>query len=334
MESNMGHSWEDCMSIARRGVLSGLLTACMLMIGAGAASAQDLNKLVVLTGTKPPDPITHLLYYAREKGFYKGEGIDVEIRELAGEPLALRSLLAGDGDIVLSGTPQALAALNAGAKLKVISAFFAKPDYVVVGHKSIPDLKGLEGHTVGVSQIGAVSQLIPLVMINAAGGDTTKVKWVPAGNSISRLQALAANKLDAVPLNSSFLARALAYEQVHLLADATETLPQFLYGVELVTTSTLEKTGPALKAWIRALTKASQWFYGHVDEAVTISQSLLPELPPAEIEAGIKAFVTKRFFGADGIVPREKWDFTADALTKAGTISQTPSFDTFVVPIQ
>jgi ABC-type nitrate/sulfonate/bicarbonate transport system substrate-binding protein len=304
----------------------------LLMI-VGAARADETSKLTVLTGTKPPDPITHLIYYARDEGFFKKQGIDVDIRELAGEPLALRSLLANDGDIVLSGTPQALAAMNAGAKVRAISAFFAKPDYAIVGRNTIPDVKALEGHSVGVSQVGAVSQLIPLVMINTSGGDPSKVKWVPAGGSISRLQALAAGKLDALPLNSSFLPRALALDQVHMIGDATVMLPDFLYGVELASTATVEKKTAALKAWIRGMAEASDWFYAHPDEAIKISQKLLPDVPAQEIEAGIKEFVRKQFFSRDGVVPRAKWDFTVDALMKAKSIAQAPDFDTYVVPL-
>ncbi len=322
------------ITISRRRALGIAMAGSAVLAAPRIGHAQTADrKLVVLTGTKPPDPITHLLYYAREIGAYRKQGLDVEIRELAGEPLALRALLAGQGDIVLSGTPQALAAMNGGAKIRAISAFFSKPDYVVVGDKSISRMSALSGRTVGVSQVGAVSQLIPFVMVKQDGGDPRAVRWVPAGGSINRLQALAAKKLDAVPLNSSFVPRALGYDHVHVIGDAMQQLPDFLYGVELTTTDTWQQKRAELLAWTRALSDAAQWFYSHPDEAVKISQSLLPDVPPAEIDQGIRAFGTKRFFGTEPDVSRAKWDFTTKALLDAGAIDRIPDFDQYVVAL-
>jgi len=51
-----------------------------------------------------------------------------------------------------------LQAVAAGSKLKVLSAFTPKLDYLVVGNKDITSLKGFEGRSMAVSQVGAVSR--------------------------------------------------------------------------------------------------------------------------------------------------------------------------------
>ena len=61
------------------------------------------------------------------------------------------------------------ARVSAPQQLKPNQQFFTagtitpRLDYVGVGQKSITDLKSFEGHSMAVSQVGAVSQIVPLL---------------------------------------------------------------------------------------------------------------------------------------------------------------------------
>ena len=115
------------------GTVAGAATA----VAAPRLALGQASKMSVLLGTAPPDPACHYYYYAQEKGFYKEAGLDVEIKPIGAETMALRALLANEGDVAWCGGISTLQAVGAGSKLRVLSCFTPKLDYLVVGQKSI-----------------------------------------------------------------------------------------------------------------------------------------------------------------------------------------------------
>src|SRR6185295_18563055 len=142
-------------------------------------------------------------------------------------------------------------AVGAGSKLRVLLCFAPKLDYGVVCQKSIPDLKSFEGHSMAVSQIGAVSQLVPRLMIEGKGGDQAKVQWVAVGASAARLQSVIAKRVDGAPMNSVFAVRALKYDYLHVIGDALKDLPYFMYTWEVCSADAAQKKHPAARGICR-----------------------------------------------------------------------------------
>jgi NitT/TauT family transport system substrate-binding protein len=310
------------------------------LAGAGAATlarpratrAQGgLTKLSVLIGTAPPDPASLFFYYARENGFYREHGIDIDLRPIGAETLALRALIAGEGDVSWCGGISTLQAIAAGSRLKVLSAFTPKLDYLVVGNREISGLKGFEGRTMAVSQVGAVSQLVPQLMMEQTGADASKVQWVGVGASAARVQALIARRVDGAPLNSSFAARVLQYEYLHVVGDAARDLPDFLYTWEVVAADAVERKRAALTSFVIATAKGCRWAMANPDAAAAISKKVLPDLPPAELDAAAREFAKKRFFSTTGKLPRATWDFTVATLVKLGNIKQPIRYEDVVL---
>ena len=70
-----------------------------------------------------------------------------------------------------------------------------------------------------VSQVGAVSQMVPRLMVEGKGGDQSKVQWVSVGASAARLQSVIAKRVDGAPMNSVFAVRALKYDYLHVIGE-------------------------------------------------------------------------------------------------------------------
>lgn len=310
--------------------------AALGAVAAGApfvqrARAQALQKIIVLEGTSPPDPSCHYYFYAKENGFYRDAGLDVEIKTITAETVALRALVAGEGDVAFCGAVSALQAAAAGARLNCVSAFASHLDYLVVGNKDVADLKHFTDRPFGITQLGAVSQIVPKLMIAQAGGDADKVKWVSAGNSAARVEGLVARALDGAALNGSFAARATHYDYLKIMGNAAEALPDFVYTWEISTAHVVATKKAALQSFVTATAKGARWGMANPDKAVAIGLQLLPDLPPEELTAAIKSYAAKKFWSTDGLLPRRTWDFTTKTLIAAGSIKDAPSYDDFVV---
>ncbi len=75
------------------GTVAGAATA----VAAPRLALGQASKMSVLLGTAPPDPACHYYYYAQAKGFYKEAGLDVEIKPIGAETMALRALAGERG---------------------------------------------------------------------------------------------------------------------------------------------------------------------------------------------------------------------------------------------
>lgn len=309
----------------------GTAAAAASTIAAPQLALGQASKIVVMLGTAPPDPACHYYYYAQEKGFYKERGIDVEIKPIGAETMALRALLATEGDVAWCGGISTLQAVGAGSKLRVLSCFTPKLDYLVVGQKSITSLKGFEGHSMAVSQVGAVSQLVPLLMIEGKGGDQSKVQWVGVGASAARLQSVIAKRVDGAPMNSVFAVRAQKYDYLHVIGDALKDLPYFMYTWDVVSADTAAKKHDALVAFVAATAKGCRWAMDNPVEAGAISRKVLPDLPPGEAEYAAADFAKKKFWHPTGLLAHETWDFTVATLVKLGNIKQSMKYDDIVL---
>lgn len=309
----------------------GSVAGAATVVAAPRLALGQASKITILLGTAPPDPACHYYYYAQEKGFYREQGIDVEIKPIGAETLALRALLATEGDVGWVGGISTLQAVGAGSKLRVLACFTPKLDYLVVGQKSITSLKGFEGHSMAVSQVGAVSQLVPRLMIEGKGGDQSKVQWVSVGASAARLQSVIAKRVDGAPMNSVFAVRALKYDYLHVIGDALQDLPYFMYTWDVCSADAVQKKRQALVAFVAATAKGCRWATDNPGEAGAISRKVLPDLPPGEAEYAAADFAKKKFWHPTGKLSHETWDFTVATLLKLGNIKQTMKYDEIVL---
>lgn len=321
-------------ALSRRSVLAGTAGSLALASGLGrAASAQTREKLRLLIATSPPDPACHFFFFARDNGFYEKHGLDIDMKTITAETTTMRALLAGEGDIAaFVGATTALQAYSVGGgKVRCISAFAPKLDYQIIADKSVKNLKELEGRSFGISQVGTVSQFVPSLMLKKSGADASKIKWVSIGNSAARLQGVIGKRVDASAVNASLAKRGLAYDYLHLIGDAAEMLPDFVYTWEITTAEIAKQKAGAIKAFIAATSEGVRWAMANPDQAVAISQKVLPDIGPEEIAFAIKHYIDIKAWNADGILSESTWKFTSQSVVEAGLITGAPSYGDFVV---
>jgi NitT/TauT family transport system substrate-binding protein len=314
----------------RRKFLGTADAAAGTLVAPHVARAQA-NKMTVILSTAPPDPACHFYYYAKEKGFYREHGLDVDIKPIGADPTTLRALIAGEGDVAWVGGISTLQAIDAGSKLRVLSCFTPTLDYLVIGEKSIATLKDFEGHSMAVSQVGAVSQLVPLLMIQGAGGDPNKVQWVSVGGSSTRLQSVIAKRVDGAPVNSVFAKRAVKYDYLHVIGDALKDLPYFMYTWDVCSADAAQKKRAQYVDFLAATAKGCRWATDNPAEAGAISRRLLPDLPAGEAEFAAADFAKKKFWSPTGLLDHKTWDFTVDTLVKLRNIKGKMNYDDVVL---
>ena len=143
----------------------------------------------------PYGTIVYSTYFlAREMGFYKDEGLDMEIIHVT-SVTGLQALLAGDLQFVGAGTTPINAALR-GAKLKVVFVAVDRPEFDLYVNPKIRTFSDLKGKSIVVSGIGALTDRLLRELLQKNGVGPTDVVVRAMGSAELRYQALVKDAVD------------------------------------------------------------------------------------------------------------------------------------------
>jgi ABC-type nitrate/sulfonate/bicarbonate transport system substrate-binding protein len=230
---------------------------------ADAAAAEEKVRFSVaaITGSYMDE------FVAIEKGYHREEGLAVEMIR-AGGGIATQALIAGDLHFSTSaGT--ALGAMLRGAEIKVVYTNIDRPGYQVwSAQPEIRTLKDLVGKKVGVTSRGDTQELSVRLLLRKHGINPNAVAYIPVGFGGTRLAALQAGTVDAVPLGAGDFAQ-LKQPKGHMLGD-TEKEIRFAY-VGLAVSSRLLSRQPSLvERFLRAVVKGREYARRYREQTIPI----------------------------------------------------------------
>src|SRR5438045_435815 len=128
----------------------------------------------------------HSYYYvALDKGYYKAEGLEVNILRGQGSADAIKKVASGAAVVGFADAGSlVLARSNDAIPVKLLSIVYATPPHAIfaLADSGIKTAKDLEGRTVADSAFSAMP-LIFNAFAQAAKIDRDKVKWIAAESS-------------------------------------------------------------------------------------------------------------------------------------------------------
>lgn len=236
---------------------------------------------------------------ALKKGFFKDEGLDVEIIRM-NVPTIVTALVTGDigytllfGSVVrgaLRGMPmRALASLLDGST----HALVAKPEY-----KSGKELKG---KTVGIGNFGGTDEIAGRMMLKSFGLDTDKdLKFIALGPDRARLAGLKEGLVDVAVIAppGDAMGRQMGFN-VLLRAYEVFSFPFIGVGANL---KTIKEKPEQVKKVVKAMVRANRFIREDREGAVRI----LMDWGKVERDHALASYdSTWKVFSPDGNIPQE-----------------------------
>ena len=143
------------------------------------------------------------LYAGQEKGYYREEGLDVELI-LMPAPVANLALIGGNVDF----TTVPAAALNAalrGASLRILFSTFHRPMHWLYARPQVGEIKELKGKRIGVDGLGGAMEILVQEVLQRHGLKNEKdIVVLGLGVQSNRYAALQTGVADAVILTFPF----------------------------------------------------------------------------------------------------------------------------------
>lgn len=193
---------------SRRGVLKGVAAlAAALAVGASGAAEPKRIKLAFCSQLLCVIPYE----VTRAAGFFRDEGLEVELVYARGGNAAMQALVGGAVDYAGTSFDVALQAFANGADIRRFASTGRLPLFALATAPKraadLVDLKKLEGRTVGVSGLGNADHALVLYLLKKAGADPAKVQFATLGPNIS--EALRLGQIDAGMVQEPALSRAV-----------------------------------------------------------------------------------------------------------------------------
>jgi NitT/TauT family transport system substrate-binding protein len=231
---------------------------------------------------------TAVSYVGVDSGLFKKQGLEIEELPIRDTLSAGVQSLIGVDLLIGFGNPLAvLQPVASGADIIVIGSHVSFDQYGMGVGSAIGALRELKGKKVGVSALGARSDLIARVMLRRAGLDPTKdVEMVAAGLAPARAMALSKDLVQGAPLSQEVATEAqklgikiLEMKSVPVVTDLLMTTRGFI-----------KREEETVRRFMRGYAAAIQYFVSKRSESLTILKKYFPGNQGVGVDAMYDAF--------------------------------------------
>ena len=288
--------------------------AAVLFPALVSAQALEKKKVTIAVGGK------NLLYYlpltvAEQKGFFKDEGLDVEIVDFAGGAKALQAVVGGSADVVSGAFEHNI---NMQAKGQPMRAFVLQgraPQIVLaVSTKTMPNFKSvadLKGKKIGVTAPGSSTNILCNFVLAKAGLRPSDVSYVGVGASQGAVAALRAGQIDAISNLDPVITILSRSNDIKIVSDTRDVAEaDSIFGGPMPAATLyapvgfIDKNPNTVQALTNAMVRANKWIQqaGPSDIVKAVPESFLLGDRAVYIDAFLKA---QKALSPDGMIPEQ-----------------------------
>lgn len=216
------------------------------------------------------------LYVAADKGFFREEGLDVELIQVSPR-LGAMAVMNGDVAFTTSFTSTFRAILQ-GMPLKLVMVALKKGIYYLVTRPEIKNIQELKGKKLGIATIRGTDSIVADELLRSKGFNPALLQQLVIGDTSLRAQALMTGVVQVVSLSPphDLLLKKMGY---NILAGPPEVgLP----ASGLFTSNRLLKENPqTVNRTLRAVVKANRFIAEYRQETIAIMLKWLPQTQEA-----------------------------------------------------
>ncbi|WP_445153606.1 ABC transporter substrate-binding protein [Arthrobacter sp. Hor0625] len=287
----------------------------------GAAGGGDLTKVSV--GVIPIVDCAPI-YLGSKQGFFKDEGIQLDIQTATGGAAIVPGVVSGSFDFAFSNLISVMVAKDKGLDLKFVANGASTTGekgkdiggVVVPAGSSISSAKDLAGKTVSVNNLSNIGDTTVKSVIEKAGGDPASVKFVEVAFPDAPA-ALANKQVDAAWILEPFLSKAVADGGKIVSSNFVDMSPELDIAGYFTKADTIKNKAELTQKFTRAMNKSLEYAQTHPQEVRDIVGTY------TKIDEATRAKM---------VLPRYRVEFNKDAFktlgdaaAKYGTLSKAPN---------
>lgn len=322
--------------------IAAVALACVVMaLGGHDAGAQELKKIKVLIPIPNFDESFAPVAVAQYLGYFKEEGLEVQILPVRGSNEVAIQISAGNADVGLASPADAIIGMQDGKDLDV--QYFHNLYYQniwpisVTASSPIKSVAELKGKKIGVLSMGSTGISFGRAYARDAGLDPAKdVTFIPIGVGAQALTAIRQQVVDGLVFNDAALAKFGVLGLKTRLLPVSEKLRDLPDTSILAKRDTLKTRQKEMIGFARAIARGHLFSIQNPGAAVKITWKLFPEAEPknmpakealvqgiAVASARLAIWSSPKTKGVAGAFIEQDWKNLVGFLQEQGLLKQT-----------
>lgn len=313
-----------------------IVTALCAFVATAPSWAQDARpeRAKVHIGVGGKAALYYLPLTITERlGYFKEQGLEVEISDFQGGSKSMQALVGGSVDVVAGAYEHTITIQSKGQDVVAFVAMGRYPGYAfgiakarAASYKSPKDLKGMK---IGVTAPGSGTQTFAEYLLKKDGLKASDVAFIGVGASTAAAAALRAGQIDAISNIDPVMTLLEASGDVVIISDVRttkgtmEAFGTAMPAATLYTTKSFADKNPrTVQALANAVVKALKWLQTATPEQVA-------ETVPATYLGNDRGLYLQSFgkiregLSPDGAFPRDGIENTLKMLRAASTEAAT-----------
>lgn len=187
----------------RQWILASACAGLGWMGSAAHAQTGKPEKTKVAIAVAGKASLNHLpLTLAEQLGYFRAEGLEVSITDMATESQALRAMLGGAADVCAGAYEHTI---HWQTKAQMFKAFVlqSRAPQIALGvstktmaqYKTVADLRGKK---IGVTDPGSSTHMLAQLILSRAGVKASEVSFMGVGHAMGALAAMRSGQIDAI----------------------------------------------------------------------------------------------------------------------------------------
>jgi len=284
---------------------------CSALLSIASVSAHAADKVIIMVGGYEKQ-IYLPAKLAERLGYFKDEGLDVELLSESAGVNAENEMLAGAVHGVVGFYDHCVDLQAKGKVVESVVQFSQAPGEVELVSNKQPQVKGmgdLRGKTLGVTGLGSSTNFLTQYMMVKAGVPMSEFTTLPVGAGSTFIQAMVQGKIEAGMTTEPTVSQMLKTGDARVLVDlrTLEKTKQALGGPYpaaslYMSADWVEKNKPTVQKLANAFVKTLRYINTH--SAAEITEKMPKDFWAADKDSYIKALNDgKGMFTADGVMP-------------------------------
>ena len=292
--------------------LATLLVTFLLLSLRDAAALENVRIAYPTMGTG-----VFYLVVALKEGYYKEDGLNVELLNVRGE-IAIKTALAGEVDF-FTNAGSALAGAVRGVPLKVLTVIQDSPSWELIVQPQFKSVAQLKGTTIGVMSPEGSLAVVTREILRKNGLDPGKdVNLIIMGGEDVRFMAMKGKAISATLLSptSNLMAQRDGFKSLARASDYVS----FLQGGLATTDDKIKRSPEKVTKFLRASHKGHHYFLTKREQSITYMMDML-RLKDRELASLIYDIETKHMV-RDGVTSEKVLQGFIDDMKKTTRVNR------------
>jgi NitT/TauT family transport system substrate-binding protein len=256
---------------------------------------------------------------ALEKGFFRGENLNVEFVPFRGGPDLLKAVLSGDVLVGVTGSTDIFVYREAGSPIKMIATYTEGNHFTLNVAPDVGAVGELKGKAIGITRVGSTTWIFARMLAKQQGWDPDRdVKIVGLGAMDAQLAALARKEIAAFVWGDGGAVTELQGKSKVLLRLDRFT-PQWISQIAYASEDGIRKDPEGIRKALRGIFRAIRFMKEHPDDAAPLAARRLNWTTDAVLRAHK---ISSPLFPFDGSISVQALGSIQDVLLEYGVIKK------------